>query len=163
LSVCVFVCEVLAIFAVIPPPSRLAHYLTEKWANIEKYLSNVRSSAILTAANNERDDDDLIEALCRMRGIMLLVHPLNTGAPIRIYGQSRLVLEAAEWNGTYAALNHQTNIESGPSAAKKQKTLTQQSPADFSHVSESNEKHSINILMTHFESLAQNFECNCAT
>ncbi|VDK33114.1 unnamed protein product, partial [Anisakis simplex] len=65
-------------------------------------MSNVKSTSILTAANNQKDDDDLLEALCRMRGIMLLVHPLNTGAPVRIYGQSRLVIEAAECNGAYA-------------------------------------------------------------
>ncbi|VDK26374.1 unnamed protein product [Anisakis simplex] len=46
-----------------------------------------------------------------------------------------MVIEAAEYNGAYAAMKSPTNTELGPSAAKKPKKLTQQTPTfDFTHI-----------------------------
>uniref|UniRef100_A0A0M3JJN5 2-oxoglutarate ferredoxin oxidoreductase subunit alpha n=1 Tax=Anisakis simplex TaxID=6269 RepID=A0A0M3JJN5_ANISI len=44
--------------------------------------------------------------LCRMRGVILFVHPLGTGEPAKIYGHGcHVLIEAAEHQGKYAALN----------------------------------------------------------
>ncbi|VDK60651.1 unnamed protein product [Anisakis simplex] len=116
---CASLLQVLAVFMVIPAPSRLYQYLKDQWA----HMGHPRLTQMFNAATLDRDDDDLLEALCQMRGIMLLVHPLNTGAPIKIYGQSRLVFEAAQYNGAYAALLTSTNTATNPSP-KRQKITT---------------------------------------
>ncbi|VDK59145.1 unnamed protein product [Anisakis simplex] len=117
---CASLLQVLAIFMVIPAPSRLYEYLKDQWA----HMGQKRITQMFNNATLDRDDDDLLEALCQMRGIMLLVHPLNTGAPIKIYGQSRLVFEAAQHNGAYAALLTSANTGTNPSSPKRQKITT---------------------------------------
>ncbi|VDK43859.1 unnamed protein product [Anisakis simplex] len=66
--------------------------------------------------------DQLTDAFCRVINVLLIVHPLTSGAPAKVFGRpGEQVLEAAEYQGTYAALNipaATAAVESAPTPKK---------------------------------------------
>ncbi|VDK56131.1 unnamed protein product [Anisakis simplex] len=98
--------QVLTVLQIIPATCRFADYCWATWHVMARRAGPLNKKQIDEMERTGAIPDKLTDAFCRAGSVLLLVHPLFSGAPVKVFGRpGEKVLEAAEYLGTYAVLD----------------------------------------------------------
>ncbi|VDK50411.1 unnamed protein product [Anisakis simplex] len=117
---CSTMLQVLTVLQVIPTDIRFKDYCLATWHVMARYAGPLTKAKITLMETTGIIPDTLITAFCRVQEVMLVVHPLHTAAPVKIYGRpGAKIVEAAEYLGSYAVLDMPTARTEEAPAPKK--------------------------------------------
>ncbi|VDK49021.1 unnamed protein product [Anisakis simplex] len=105
---CATLLQALTVLQIIPTDCRFSDYCWATWQVMARYAGPLSGHRIREMERTGVIPDGVVDAFCRLNEVVLVVHPLYSGTPLKIFGKpGKPVKEIAECLGTYAALNIQ--------------------------------------------------------
>ncbi|VDK52963.1 unnamed protein product [Anisakis simplex] len=127
---CETLLQVLTILQIIPADLRFEDYIWATWQVMARHAGPLSGARIREMERTGVIPDKVLDALCRMEEVLLVVHPLKSGAPVRAYGKpGKKVVEAAECCGSYAVLDVPAVTPPATATIKYGRTLNRPIPA----------------------------------
>ncbi|VDK54136.1 unnamed protein product [Anisakis simplex] len=120
---CANMLQVLTVLQIIPATCRFEDYCWAAWHVMARHAGPINRTQIAQMKLTGVIPEKLIDAFCRVNSVLLIIHPLNSGAPVKVYGRAgEKIVEAAEHQGTYAAFDMPTAAAAPAESAPKTKT-----------------------------------------